>query len=839
MNFLVLASVSYLFGILWGYYPAHYSPFLLFIPLFFILLSGTFLALSRSFNPQFRQYLSIILFSSLFLGLGSLLIRINITQIDAGPAHHLTNYLSQNLNFTKSPINIIGRLVKPPKYFYKKTQLHLAVQKIILPGQNLMTSGIIQLDWYNPKKVCQYYDTVQVKARLKLPHDYNNPGCFPYSNYLRQKGIFATGYIKNLFLITPAKNIPWFKQILRRIYQLRKNISENIERVTSGTESHLMQAILLGERQKLSKHIKSTFSEAGLAHLLSISGLHLTILAMAAFFFLKFIFHLLPDKWFEILTWFGKPINLAALSSIPFIIFYTLLTGNKISTIRASIMIIAYFFSLLLEKEKGLWQPLLLAGFCILLWQPEALFMANFQLTFLATGGILFVLKYLPHHPLVSTTRGSTRFLLRFKEYFLSSLYMSLMALFVTSPLIAYYFNLITPSGIITNLLAVPLMTIVLCLGLSSIILFQVWSAPAILLFRLEAWLCSLISRFSASAVKIPMAFFYVPSPSKIHLLIIYCIMATFLIIFCQWNPKSPLVKKNSFLIAILAGFFFLLFFCSRPSPSAIKNMQVTFLDVGKGDACFIQTPGGKNILIDGGGTYDNKFDIGRYVVAPYLWSKRVKKIDLIILSHPHPDHLHGLLFILKNFKVTQIYKTKDRSDSLGYKLFEDITRGKKIPIRHTGKGDQFIMDNILMEIFGPDELSNSLINLKTSNREENNRSLVLKISYQQVSFLFTGDIEWEAEKDLLEFGEKLQSTILKVPHHGSRNSSSDPFLQMVSPQAAIFSARKYGNLIFPHPETLARYQNLPCRIYRTDLDGAITVVTDGVNFIITSQNKT
>jgi len=755
------------------------------------------------------------------------------------PSHRLTNYLTQNLNSTKPPISIIGRLVKPPEYFYKKTRLHLAVQKIMPPGQNLMTSGIIRLDWYNPKKTCQYYDTVQVKARLKLPHDYNNPGCFPYSNYLRQKGIFATGYIKDLCLLTPAKKIPWSKQILRRIYQLRKDISKNIEGVTSGPESHLMQAILLGERQKLSKHIKSTFSEAGVAHLLSISGLHLSILAMAAFFCLKFIFHVLPDKWFEILTWFGKPTNLAALLSIPFIIFYTLLTGNKISTIRASIMIIAYFFSLLLEKEKGLWQPLLLAGFCILLWQPEALFMANFQLTFLATGGILFVLEYLPHHPLVSTTRGPARFLLRSKEYFLSSLYMSLMALFITSPLIAYYFNLISPAGIITNLLAVPLMSILLCLGLSSIILFQIWSFPAILLFRFETWLCYLINRFSASVTKIPLAFFYVPSPSKIHLLIIYGIMATFLIIFCQWNPKSPLVKKNLFLIGILAGFFFLLFFCTRPSPSVIKNMRVTFLDVGKGDACFIQTPGGKNILIDGGGTYNNEFDIGRYVVAPYLWSKRVKKIDLIILSHPHPDHLHGLLFILKNFKVSQIYKTKERSDSAGYKIFEDITREKKIPIRHTAKGDQFIMGNILMEVLGPDDRLSPLINLKTSNREENNRSLVLKISYQQVSFLFTGDIEREAEKDLLEFGKKLHSTILKVPHHGSRNSSSDPFLQRVLPQAAIFSARKYGDLLFPHPETLARYQNLPCRIYRTDLDGAITVVTDGVNFTITTQNKT
>ena len=242
--------------------------------------------------------------------------------------------------------------------------------------------------------------------------------------------------------------------------------------------------------------------------------------------------------------------------------------------------------------------------------------------------------------------------------------------------------------------------------------------------------------------------------------------------------------------------------------------------------------------MIDGGGTYDNEFDIGRYVVAPYLWSKKIKKIDLVILSHPHPDHLHGLLFILKNFTVAQIWKTKEGSNSAGYKLFEKITRKKRIPIRHMVGGDQFKMDSILMEILGPDGRLSPLIHSQKTYREENNRSLVLKLSYHQVSFLFTGDIEWEAEKQLLELGQKLQSTILKVPHHGSSRSSSSPFLRMVSPQVAIFSARKYGNQLFPHSQTLARYQNLPCRIYRTDLDGAITIATDCLDFTISTQNQ-
>jgi len=265
--------------------------------------------------------------------------------------------------------------------------------------------------------------------------------------------------------------------------------------------------------------------------------------------------------------------------------------------------------------------------------------------------------------------------------------------------------------------------------------------------------------------------------------------------------------------------------------------MEVTFLDVGKGDACLIRTPQGKHLLIDGGGTYNNEFDIGRYVVAPYLWTKGIKKLDLIVLSHPHPDHINGLLFILKTFPVAQIWKTKDRSDSPGYLAFEKIIREKKIAVQHMVKGDQTTFDSIHIEVLSPDGLP-PLTASERSYRKENNRSLVLKLTCRQVSFLFTGDIEWKAERDLLPLGKGLASTVLKVPHHGSRCSSSALFLERVSPRIAIFSARNYGNHLFPHPETLSRYQKLPCQIYRTDRDGAITVTTDGLHLFVTLENQ-
>ncbi|MEW6380532.1 MAG: DNA internalization-related competence protein ComEC/Rec2 [bacterium] len=775
------------------------------------------------------------LLAGIILAAGSSCLHTDFDQIDDLSPCHLTHYLPQDPNSIPQPITLVGRIIEPPEKFSQRVRLHLEVQKIILPEQNIMTSARAQLNWYKPKIPCQFYDTVQITAHLEAPQDYKNPGGFSYSKYLSQKGICATGSIRMLSLCKEAKTIPWTKSILRAVYGFRWRASEYIENTIPQPGSSILQAILLGERYKVSNRIKDLFSEAGAIHLLSISGFHIATLALAVFACFRGILRALPDRLFEILCCIIRPSSLAALFSIPVIILYTVMTGSKTTTIRACIMVSSYFLALLFERRRSLFRPLVLAALAILLWQPDALFKLDFQLTFLASSGIVFILACdFPRHLNPDSGLSLQGILVRLKDSLFLSCCLSLAAFLMTSPLVAYTFNLISPIGIVTNLAAIPLVSGILYAGLGGILALPLHPGLAAHFFRIAAFLARLMISLSATITRIAGAFVYLPSPPKAAIMAIYgsLVIAAFIFHFLT-RSISPR-KKTGLLIAFLLLAFvlmpLLLLFMTRP-PRFIPNdtLTVTFLDVGRGDACVIQTPGGKYILIDGGGSYNNEFDFGHRLIAPYLWHKRIPRLDLVVLSHPHPDHLNGLLFVLKHFDTACVWKTKERSDSREYRLFEDIIREKKVPLHIVAAGEEAELDGVFLQVLAAGNLPDLPISSKITYKEENNRSLVLKLSYRQVSFLFTGDIEAKAERCLLSLGEKLRSTVLKVPHHGSRSSSSIPFLRMVLPQTAVFSGRSYGRQKFPHPKTLERYRKLPCRIYRTDLDGAITAETDGV----------
>ena len=830
MNPLIISLSLYVSGILIGYFFKPPTSLLPVISLLSIFLVAGYLS-QRFKRPKIKYFLFLILF---FLGIFR--IQSIITPIDELPSYHLTNYLTKNPTLTKSFITFIAKIISPPEYFPQRRRLCLDIQRIILPEKNLMTAGIVQLNWYHPQNICNYYDTVKISAKIQFPKEYKNPGAFSYSDYLRQKNIYATGTIKTLSQIIPARKIPLGRKILKTIYQIRTMLSKKIECATPFPDSCLLQALLLGERQKISKYIKFLFNEAGIAHLLAISGLHLTLLTMIIFQGLRFIIKTSPHIFYEKLTTFIKPTNLALLLSLPFPIFYTILTGNKISTIRASIMVIIYFTSFLLEKEKKLIPPLLFTAFILLLWLPEWLFHLDFQLTFLASGGIIILLE--SRSPLPK--RNKNFFIFCIKEYLLYPLYLSLLTFIILCPMIIYYFNLFSPIGILMNILSVPLVSGILLLSIIAGLITPLCPPLANQLFYLGGLLSRIIVTLSQLATSIPGAFLYVPSPSKLFLFIFYSSLIPIFILHSKLKLLRP--QNIPFFLPIFLCLFLFLIHPIHPHNTHINKagpMEITFLDVGKGDACFIKTPMGKTILIDGGGTYNNEFDIGRYVIAPFLWRKNIKKVDLIILSHPHPDHLNGLLFILKNFRVNKLWKTSDSSKSLSYQIFKEIIKRKHIPVTIVQKGKKEAIDKVLLEVFSPKKQMLTHSTELRSSREENNRSLVIKLSFGQISFLFTGDIEKEAEKSLLGYGKQLKSTIIKVPHHGSKNSSTKSFLELISPQIAVFSARQYGNQLFPYPQTIARYQNLSCKIYRTDLDGAITIYTDGKTYsVVTEENQ-
>jgi competence protein ComEC len=255
----------------------------------------------------------------------------------------------------------------------------------------------------------------------------------------------------------------------------------------------------------------------------------------------------------------------------------------------------------------------------------------------------------------------------------------------------------------------------------------------------------------------------------------------------------------------------------------------MTVLDVGQGSATFLELPFGPCILVDGGGFYDNRFDVGARVVGPFLWSKKIATVDILVLSHPHPDHLNGMLFIARHFHVKEVWMTGEPVNTEAYQEFLEIIEREKIHVVGLKNLIQArIINGVRIDVIYPpiDFLERKA---REAWRTRNNNSLVLKASFGDVSYLLPGDIEAEAEKELLDLAcDRLKSNVLLVPHHGSKTSSTPGFLTCVGPDKAVMSAGWKNIFRFPHEQVLHRYEDMGSQILRTDLHGAVTITTDG-----------
>jgi len=324
-----------------------------------------------------------------------------------------------------------------------------------------------------------------------------------------------------------------------------------------------------------------------------------------------------------------------------------------------------------------------------------------------------------------------------------------------------------------------------------------------------------LISVFS----EIPYANIHVPSPSFVMILLYYLSL-----IFMIKSTGRQIVKK---ILPVLIICIYLItpFFQNNKS-------SITFLDVGQGDSAVVNLPDRKVMLIDGG-MYEP--DMGRAVIAPYLWSRGIKSIDYLVLTHPHPDHYGGLIYVIDNFRIGEVW-LNGRGTAGSENFFQKII-ARNIKYRILRRGDVLEAEKYTIRVFHPyDEFFADSERGDFSN--ENSGSLVLKYESDDVSVLFTGDIETEAEESLLPLGIWLRSSIMKVPHHGGRTSSSSGFLKTVDPRVAVISLGKNNSYGHPHAETIERLKAAGADIFRTDTDGAITITLNDYPFSVRAGLK-
>lgn len=724
-------------------------------------------------------------------------------------------------------ISLEGILDRPPERSPGRAQLLIRSQRVVLSNHHLHVNGftLIFLKGENPP--LQMGDRLRLSCKLYPPHGFHNPGGFSYERHLAFKRIHTIGFLsveKGLVKLGEGYKNPFHLQMER----WRDHIRQFLEREASPLSSGIAKALVLGEQGDISDEVKEHFIMAGIAHLLAISGDHLGIVALLSFSLMSWI---LKRSEYLLLTFNIK--KWAAALTIPSLLLYTFIAGGGISVIRATIMVIVFFLSILFNRERNLLHTLALAAFLILIFSPPSLFDVSFQLSFLAVLSILYlvprILQGLKRETFFPFTQASWEE--KIIRYILLSLLVTGVAILGTAPWVALHFNRFSAIGFFTNLLFIPWVGFfIVPLNLIASLLSFFFYPFASLLIHINDVITLALLKVVAFFASIPYASFYVSTPTFFEIILFY------LLLFFTVHLRKG--KRIRYIFAGLCLVFFLDLAFWNFKDLFQKDLRLTFIDVGHGDSILVEFPKGEKMLIDGGGLYEDRFDIGKNVIAPFLWKKKIRRIDILVLTHPDPDHLKGLNFVASQFSIGQFWDNGFQTESEPYLQLKKTLEEKKIMTRslHEEIPPQ-IINGVEISIHNP-PVWNATQKTVQNLLDSNNSSLVMKLRFENVSVILTGDIGKEAEERMVRKGHLLGADILKIPHHGSSSSSSLLFLERVKPTYAILSVGKRNIGKLPHPEVLKRYEQLGSSIFRTDQHGAIILSTDGDHIKVKAFRK-
>jgi competence protein ComEC len=787
------------------------------------------------------------------------------------PSNHIQNYTDTRR------WDILGQIDNQPWQIRNRTRFDLRVASLDADHQTHKVSGLLRVTVGGDLADFNVGDKIRFKTRMRSITNFKNPGGFDYKRYMAFKGIFATAYIRgdkvSLAENSPPSNV---SQVINRV---RNTFADLVAKSGSPEVQGVLKALILGDRTQIPDTTRQNFNRAGVAHLLAISGLHIGIVATVAFTFLNWLM-----GWIKPLLWRAWTRKSAALLSLMPVVAYGVVAGFSPSTQRAVLMVTVFLMTFLLAKEQDSLNTLALAALVILIVDPPSLFSISFQLSFVTVFAIIYGFASIQNVGFLQMgqERGNWQmlFAVRLATFFLVSFF----AIGGSLPLVAFYFNQISLVGLIANFLVVPLVGfITIPLGLLSFFISPLSTTLAA--WCLKAGAVSLagaldIVRFFSD---LPFAAVKTITPGLLEIICYYTLGWALLNMFCSrpvGGPQSQAVsaslldgndrtlddaipantlnlkrilrldagngiggaysKKLTQIVAILT-----LFILGADSCYWLyqrfwhPDLRVTVIDVGDGSAALLEIPGGYTIMIDGGGFSDNSnFDVGSRIIAPFLWKKKIKTVDLLILSHPNSDHLNGLIYLADHFNVKTLWTNDEPRPKMGYqKLMKVCARRGSYSPAYAHMPREHLISGVQLDLLYPPQ---DFMDHKESDRwrSTNNNSLVVKASYGEASFLFTGDIMGPAERELVDLSDgRLASRVLIAPHHGSCSSSSQQLLEAVDPEVIVVSCSRNGRFSFPHPEILERYKDLGVGIFRTDLNGAVRLSTNGQLIRIDSVN--
>ncbi|MFC1559625.1 DNA internalization-related competence protein ComEC/Rec2 [Candidatus Margulisiibacteriota bacterium] len=719
------------------------------------------------------------------------------------PKNNISNFINDKY------VTLAGMIADEPRATADKTLFTLDAKKM---GERSV-SGKVKIYLNGGSQGVAYGCNIKVKGILSKITSTGNFGLLSYTELMEDRGVYAQfrGRTQSLKVLGGNSGNP----VKKLTIAIKNKLFASLRKTLKEPYSSLLGSIIFGSKvSPLPDDIKENFRNAGVVHLLVVSGLHMSILLGVTASLLKGA---------------GLSSRIRAVLVSVFNFMFVVMVGAGPSVIRAGIMGEVALLTNIFQRENEFYNTLAFSGLILLIMNPLNIFAVGFQLSFMATWALFYVAPAFEEK-----LKG------KMPPFFANLISIAIAPALATSPIILYNFGQVSFVSIFANMSIIPWIQVIVVLGFFSVLAGAVFLPISMIINNFLLLLLMVLNSIVYFYSHLPFACrFFVPP--ALPMIVGYYIIVGWGVEMLKGKVKFKL-NKFRIAFAVLAALSVLVWTfaasASSGSPPLKNELAITIIDVGQGDSILIESPSGKTMLIDGGGRHQAKGakeSIGKKIVIPYIHKRGINELDVVVLTHPHDDHVGGLASVIEAVPVKMVIDSGRPHTSYSYLKFLKLIDKKGIAYKLGRRGQTIDLGGgVKGFILYP---TNSIV--KSQETDLNDVSIVIKLVYKDFSMLFTGDMEHGGEKFLLKHRARLKSEVLKAGHHGSRTSTTYKFLKAVDPKYAIISVGLKNKFGHPSKEIIDRLKKAKVKIYRTDEDGAVLIRTDGKKLIFTAKKAT